>query len=143
MDRSRALLVAVSAAAVLAAGGLAPTSTRLPPGGQERTLADGVYTEEQAERGARVYERACQECHEADEYKGFLRSWTGLPVSFFYQIVSSTMPQDNPGGLSRDEYADVLTYIFSINDTPTGDEEMDSDAEALEAITITVPPEDG
>lgn len=150
MERTATVLCAVAAVAMglaaagrgvaAAAPGVGEALAAVP---QARTLDDGVYTEEQAKRGAEVYRRACVECHQTDEYKGFLRRWTGLPVSFFYEIVRSTMPQNNPGGLSRDEYADVLTYIFSINGVPTGEEELAADAETLDAITITVPPEDG
>lgn len=136
-------LLAIGCGLAAASLGWAPAagSSVLPgvPQPQARTLADGVYTQEQAQRGDRIYRQHCIECHQTDEYRGFLRRWVGLPVSFFYETVRSAMPENNPGGLSRDEYADVLTYIFSINDAPTGDEEMSSEPEALDAITITVP----
>jgi mono/diheme cytochrome c family protein len=110
---------------------------------QPRTTNDGVYTPQQAQRGEKLYRQRCAECHQPDQYKGYLRRWVGLPVSFFYDIVRSTMPQNNPGGLNRQEYADVLTYVFAINGTPSGDEEMGSEPEDLDAITIVAPPEDG
>lgn len=158
--RARLLVAGVAVASSLAAGllvraaeatnavrasspatGLRISSTRSALWTQELTLDDGVYTEAQADRGAELYRRACSECHLPDEYKGYLRRWVGVPVSFFFESVRSTMPQDNPGALDRDEYADVLTYIFRINGAPMGEEEMSAEQEALDAIQIVVPAE--
>lgn len=137
--RARAALSAIAlVAASAAAGGVARAA--MGPPAQARTLIEGVYTVEQAKRGAELYDRHCSECHQPDQYKGFLARWVGLPVSFFYDIVSTTMPQNNPASLDRDEYTDLLTYIFSINSVPTGEEELDSDRATLDAITIAVPP---
>ena len=49
------------------------------------------------------------------------------------------MPEDNPGGLIPGEYADVLAFIFSISGLPTGETEMNSDAELLQQILIEGP----
>ena len=48
------------------------------------------------------------------------------------------MPEDQPGALSQQQYVDVITYIFSLNDLPTGEAEMPTDEDALTAITIEV-----
>lgn len=141
MSRSRVPAVVTVALVVGAfAFGVAVRPATGDPPAQARSLVDGVYTTEQAERGAEIYRERCSECHQPDQYKGYLARWTGLPVSFFYEIVSSTMPQNNPGSLDRDDYTDVLTYIFSINGAPTGEDELGSDVETLDAITIAIAP---
>lgn len=126
---------------VLALGGLGRAAASMPR--QTRSLNGGVYTREQADRGAKLYKRFCSECHQPDEFKGYLRRWVGLPVSYLYDSVRSTMPQDNPGGLSRKRYADVLTYLFAINGVPTGEQEMGAEVALLDDITIEVPADEG
>lgn len=139
--RARALTVACAAfaiAGVLALGWAASTAA-----GQARTTNDGVYTREQAERGEKVYLKVCAECHQPEQFRDYLRRWVGLPVEYFYQVLRATMPENNPGGLTRQEYADVLSYVFAINGTPPGEQELGVETEQLEAITIVAPPEEG
>lgn len=106
---------------------------------QTRALTEGVFTKAQSERGAKAYQKACLKCHPTAEFKSYLSRWVGLPVSYLYDTLRLTMPQDNPGGLSRKQLTDVLTYFFQINGLPTGDEELDSDQASLDAVTIAVP----
>jgi len=106
---------------------------------QTRALTEGVFTKAQSERGAKAYQKACSKCHQPAEFESYLGRWVGLPVSFLYETLTSTMPQDNPGGLSRKQYTDVLTYFFEINGLPTGDEELASDQTSLDAVAIAVP----
>ena len=48
------------------------------------------------------------------------------------------MPEDNPGGLKREEYVDIIAYVLKTNEVPfTGDLPMDADA--LKKITIKKP----
>lgn len=111
-------------------------------GAQIRSLTDGVYTKEQAERGARLYRRICSECHRPEEYKGYLRRWVGMPVSLFLDTVRTSMPENNPGSLKPQQYVDVLTYIFAINGVPPGEQELPDERAVLDAIAIAVPPDD-
>lgn len=106
---------------------------------QTRALTEGVFTKAQSERGAKAYQKACLKCHPTAEFKSYLSRWVGLPVSYLYDTLRLTMPQDNPGGLSRKQLTDVLTYFFQINGLPTGDEELDSAQASLDAVTIAVP----
>ena len=46
--------------------------------------------------------------------------------------------QDRPGSLKRQQYVDVLAYIFELNGVPPGEEEMPTRKRALEAILIEV-----
>jgi hypothetical protein len=45
-----------------------------------------------------------------------------------------SMPLDKPASLSRQQTADVLTYILSVNKFPAGKEELPRTAEILNQI---------
>lgn len=127
-------------------GGAAETRAQTsgePPA--ERSILEGVYTSEQATRGAAVFEGTCMACHFPTEFKGwaFQQAWNGRPVSAFYDLVSSRMPEDNPGSLKRREYVDVIAYILQINAYPAGGVELPTGKEALERILIEEKPESG
>src|SRR5687767_12698015 len=78
-----------------------------------RSVRDGVYTEEQAERGAMQYRLVCEHCHLADlggnpveeapslVRDAFLARWKGKTARDLFDTLSKTMPADNPGTLSR------------------------------------------
>ncbi len=104
-----------------------------------RSLTDGVYTKQQAERGARLYRHTCSACHRPEEYKGYLRRWVGMPVSLLLDSVRTSMPQNNPGSLKTRQYVDLLTYIFAINGVPPGEQELSDERALLDAITIALP----
>ena len=46
------------------------------------------------------------------------------------------MPENDPGGLKKEEYADVLAYILRINAYPAGYDELPTDPEALKKLGI-------
>lgn len=95
--------------------------------GETRSVQSGVFTEEQAERGAKVYEGTCMNCHKQGEFGdgGYIESWSGQTAHDLIEQIRATMPQDNPGSLKRKDYVDVVAYLFRINGLPTGDSEMD------------------
>ena len=65
-----------------------------------------------------------------------LESWAGATVEMLYELIRTTMPQDRPSSLERQQYADVLAYIFELNGLPAGQQELSADKEALRAILI-------
>ncbi len=102
-----------------------------------RSVRDGVYTEQQARRGEELNEDFCSACHMENWFKGtFLLSWAGTTVSPLYELISTTMPEDRPGALKRQQYADILAYIFELNGLPPGQEELRAKKEALGKILI-------
>jgi mono/diheme cytochrome c family protein len=122
-------------------------TTRADPGAAPtRSVLDGVYAEAQSKRGTAVYAAACASCHTltlagkdvvppligAD----FLDHWTGSTVGDLFQLIQSSMPQDKPGTLSAQEYADVLAYIFSRNRFPPGATDLAGDQAVLTMIRI-------
>jgi mono/diheme cytochrome c family protein len=102
-----------------------------------KSVLDGVYTVEQAKRGAALNEEACATCHMDDDFTGtLLESWAGASVGALFDLIRTTMPQDRPSGLSRRQYADIMAYILELNGLPAGDEELPTGRAALENILI-------
>jgi hypothetical protein len=46
------------------------------------------------------------------------------------------MPQDKPGSLGRQQAADLVAYMLSVNKAPAGQTELPGDADLLKAIAI-------
>ena len=104
---------------------------------EQQSTLDGVYTVEQARRGEQVAKDVCSSCHLEDWFtETLMQSWAGAPVSMLYELMATTMPPDSPGGLTAQQYADVLAYIFELNELPAGQEELSANREALMAILI-------
>ena len=111
------------------------------------TVWDGVYTDAQAGRGKKSYITNCAACHNeglqggdlAPALKGedFLLRWVDHPLFELVDRIQKTMPQDNPGGLSAQENADIVAYVFQVNRFPAGMTDLGTDAAALKAIAIT------
>lgn len=140
--RSRGSLAAVTAAligvAVSLGLGLAVDADALQAEG--KSIQDGVFTAEQTEAGAAVWERVCSECHMSIEFgPEYLVGWNGATVGDFFDQIVTTMPYENPGALDAREYADVLTYLFKINGVAPGDSEMGDTSEELQGIVIDGP----
>jgi mono/diheme cytochrome c family protein len=125
-----ALLVSVCGL-VLAIGGTAIH-------GQARTTNSGVYTAAQAERGKKLFEAKCTACHDTARFTGdvFLEPWAGKPLKDVFDIASGTMPEDNPGSLKQEEYADILGYFLSLNGFAAGEADLPGNGAAMAAITI-------
>jgi S-disulfanyl-L-cysteine oxidoreductase SoxD len=111
-----------------------------------RSVWDGVYTEAQADRGRPLYNQHCASCH-ADTLMGgemspplvggeFLSNWNGLTLGDLFERIRTTMPQNNPGKLSREVNSDINAYILSVNKFPAGKTELAHSAEFLKDIRI-------
>ena len=105
----------------------------------ERSVWDGVYTENQALRGQSTFKTICAACHDEADFSGpsFLQGWEASTVLDLFQLLQKTMPMDNPGSLRPQDYADVISYFFRANQIPAGKDELDTDAEHLKLIRIT------
>lgn len=107
---------------------------------------DGVFTEEQAARGAEQYEQECAQCHLEDLLGDgiapaligtpFHFRWSELSVGDMLVAIRTTMPQGAPASLSPQAYVDIVAYMLSVNDFPAGDMELPTDQTALESIII-------
>ena len=133
--------VAVAALALLVAGA-AWSGTAA----QERTVWDGVYTEEQATRGMATYEQECSQCHLEDLLGDgiapaligapFHFRWSDLSVGDMLVAIRTTMPQGAPASLSPRAYADIVAYMLKVNDFPAGETELPTGVDDLEGIII-------
>ena len=139
---SKKLFVAIAALSV-AVVCLSSLRAQEPPP-SERSVWDGVYTEEQAKRGEALYEKQCTACH-GDKLAGresappltggaFLANWNGLPLSDLSERIRRTMPQTSPGKLTRQQNADILAYLLSFNKFPAGSVELYRQSEMLKEI---------
>src|SRR6266446_5257109 len=93
---------------------------------QERTRSvwDGVYTKEQAQRGQPLYNQNCAACHGptlegiemAPPLAGpdFLDKWAGQTLGDLFERLRTTMPADKPGRLSREVNTDITAFILSV-----------------------------
>ena len=124
----------------------------------QQTVWDGVYTEEQAERGAVIYRQACRKCHYADLSGAgdpdaspgevppglvgvaFSDRWTQLSVAELFLAIARGMPGDRPGTLQPQVTADVVSYILQRNEFPAGRAELSSQPDLLERILIADQP---
>ncbi len=100
--------------------------------------AASAYTTDQAARGRDVFRRVCGNCHVASLFTGpaFRRAWAGRAAFELFEQIRTTMPVDNPGRLPRQEYADVVAYLFSLNGVPAGPVELGTEPEALRRVLI-------
>lgn len=100
------------------------------------SIADGVYTEEQAERGEAIYAEHCLICHDKKYFRPILKRWEGQSLGMLYLIMSTSMPESNPASLRQDEYTDILAYILSLSRYPTGESELEHEDGALETVMV-------
>lgn len=113
-------------------GLLAGTATLADP----RSVNDGVYTEAQADVGEVLYAQHCLLCHDKKYFRPVLKRWEGQPINVLFTVMSTSMPESNPGFLSEKEYVDILAYILSLSRYAAGDTELDYKDGALAEVTV-------
>ena len=94
-----------------------------------RTVADGVYSDEQAARGQQVYQDQCAICH-GEPLEGsvgpplagdrFLPYWSARPLLDLVDKIHNTMPLRAPEPLSRQESVDLTAYVLQAGGFPAG-----------------------
>jgi S-disulfanyl-L-cysteine oxidoreductase SoxD len=111
-----------------------------------RTVWDGVYTAEQAKRGATLYANNCASCHglaltggeSAPPLTGgeFLSNWSGLTLGDLFERIRMSMPADRPGTLTRAQTAVILAHLLNVGEFPAGTAELSTQTETLKQIRI-------
>lgn len=142
MRRVAFMTAALVVVAVPARGQQGATATKPQPGASAQPAQSAsLYTADQAARGERVYANVCVECHEKLEYTGpeFRAKWNNRPAFELFDLVRSTMPDENPGTLPTQDYADVLAYMMKLNGVPAGKTPMPVDEETLKKLKIVIP----
>jgi hypothetical protein len=108
-----------------------------------RTVWNGVFTSDQADRGRRLFAADCAECHGADLEGGsskplrgdqFWKDWTEATVGELLSYVQANMPFSEDGSkkgtLAASAYVDIVTHILAANGFPPGPRELTADSSA-------------
>lgn len=117
-----------------------------------RSVWAGVYTAEQAARGAEAYPGPCGRCHgfrldgapdDPDMLptrpiagRKFLRDWDGRSLASLLEYLRLTMPENNPGYLSEREYVDLIAFMLFESGIPPGQSELTPNRATLSPIVI-------
>jgi mono/diheme cytochrome c family protein len=143
--------IGVSGAALLGLALAATFPSRLSAQGA-RSVWDGVYTQDQTQKGRDLYSQHCAVCHgndlgggeEAPALAGadFISNWNGLTAGDLFERMRTTMPQNKPQSLTREVNATILAFILSSNKFPPGQAELSSQTEQLKMIRIEGPKSD-
>jgi mono/diheme cytochrome c family protein len=139
-----------SIAVTTLAAGIIGSGMALGQAVSERTVWDGLYTEQQGKRGQAEYLRSCASCH-ADDLRGrgsapslveesFAFQWDDLSVGDLLERTQKLMPSDRPNSLSAQSYRDIIAFILQSNRFPAGDQDLDPDLDALRKVRITTKP---
>lgn len=114
-----------------------------------RSVNDGVFTKEQAQRGEGLYKQHCGSCHGqalegiemAPALTGgdFIDRWSGQTLGDLFERLRATMPADKPGKLSRDVNTEITAYILSFNRYPAGSVDLSRDTQVMKQIKIDPP----
>ena len=113
---------------------------------EPKSVWDGVYTKEQAQEGANLYDDKCVICHGEPETggdsgpslsgPGFVDNWKGKTAADLFLKISKQMPKDDPGSLSPDESTSLMAFLFFENRFPVGQDELPSTEAALRQIRV-------
>ena len=112
---------------------------------QARTANDRVYSGAQATRGQALYKERCAACHgaalggeSAPPLTGneFIAVWGRQPLSDLVNKILKTMPENDPGKLTRQQSTDIVAHILQVGRFPAGQADLGVDEAALKLITI-------
>ncbi len=116
---------------------------------QEQSVTAGVYTDEQATRGAEVYNKECSSCHgaglEGDGFAPalsgteFLSNWNGTTLGDLFDRIRISMPPGNPSSVPAQGKADIVAHLLKSNKYPAGTTEIVKDLEPLKLIKFELP----
>jgi S-disulfanyl-L-cysteine oxidoreductase SoxD len=118
---SRSLFLAAAVIAAVTVAASAQTATTKSP------LWDGVYTNEQADRGAAAFGASCGNCHTLESQgnrplsgQKFWDSYTLKTVGDLFTFIQKNMPNGRAGTLSDNTYADLTALVLRSNGLPAG-----------------------
>jgi mono/diheme cytochrome c family protein len=114
--------------------------------GASKTVWDGVFTQEQADRGGAAFKTACSECHGNDlagdgfapalTGSDFMGNWNELSVGDLFERIRISMPPSGPSAVTPAQKADIVAYIMNVNKFPAGTTELEPKTEVLKGIKI-------
>ena len=143
---ARSVFLVVAGVATLALCTTFTTAISAYQAKPKKTVWDGVYTEEQAKRGAPLYAEKCANCH-GDQLTGndapalvgaeFSSNWNDLDLNDLSERIRLTMPADSAGSLSRAQTADLIAVMLKHAEMPSGQTEIPTAADQLKDIKYT------
>lgn len=106
-----------------------------------------VFSAEQAARGQAAYVHSCVICHGEDLDDGdfggaplrgswFRNHWGSSDLSELYGYTKSAMPPDNPGSLTDEDYADIVSFILQKNGYASGRKDLGTDMDAMQGMSL-------
>jgi ankyrin repeat protein/mono/diheme cytochrome c family protein len=126
-----------------------PRDAQITPAAAGRTMWDGVFTDDQAGRGQKIYAVSCAPCHKTDLLgdsgtpalagADFFSRFNGSSVDDLVKTIRASMPQDAPDSLGTPAYVDLVGYVLKMNGGPAGAADLSQDSAALRQILITNP----
>ncbi len=119
---------------------------------QARTVADGVYTTEQSDRGLKIIDDyGCRNCH-GNQFEGgpeeqppllgeqFVTAWGGRKLDELAEKITMMPADQSPQNQIRPAAApDVIAFLLRWNGYPPGKSELPADPAALKLIEIVAP----
>jgi len=132
-----ALTLALGASYTAVAVSAVRASPQAPASAASRTVWDGVFTAEQAERGQLAFSNNCAECHGVNLEGGdgkalsgdqFWKDWKESTVGELLTFIKTNMPFDDDGvkkgTLPLGTYVDIVAHILNKNGFPAGSGEL-------------------
>lgn len=123
---------------------LALASAGTPAAQGAKSQWDGIYTAAQAKRGEALYALNCAPCHSwnlagneigpALTGLAFTARWSGRSIGELFDYTRALMPANSPGGLTAQQNADILAFMFQVGRAPTGSTELPSGSEKLASV---------
>ena len=101
------------------------------------SMNDGIFSKDQAKSGKRLYKKHCQSCHEGSYFRPVLLAWRGESLSSLFGLITSAMPENDPGALEQDQYTDILAHILNISGYARGQNQLNPTT--FNGITIDKP----
>jgi mono/diheme cytochrome c family protein len=139
MRRNKALAVAGATAMTFVA-----VCTVQVGSAQTKSQWDGVYTTDQAASGEKIYAEKCSSCHGTALGGGemapalagqeFATNWNDLSLGDLFERMRISMPQDDPGSLTRQQNVDVLAFMLSSGGYPAGEAPLPTQTDALRQV---------
>ena len=116
----------------------------------QTSVWDGVYSEEQASRGAANYRETCASCH-GEDFRGdstspsligmsFLFIWEERSLGELFNSIQTAMPPTDPNSLTRESYFEVLAYLMQANGFPAGERALSAEPGKYDQVLITGKP---
>jgi mono/diheme cytochrome c family protein len=110
----------------------------------QSSTSQGVFTEEQAKRGAAAYSANCAGCHGADLHSTdrevpdltgppFKDGWVGKTIFEKFESARD-MPPREERSLPDQMYLEIVTFILRFNKVPAGSNELKPDIQLLKQI---------